>query len=137
MSDESDPTNNDDLLAKSKSEILQMFLEETRKIKESYQNKEESDISETTKKEAVIASVQTLRLSTVKKSVLFLNPDGPFIETLFQYVSELGAVIDNIERAYNNLEEAEIHEPTKKEAVLYPLDILLKDINKAAEGNAL
>jgi hypothetical protein len=123
-----------DTLSKSKSAILQMFLEETENLRASYQEMKESEINEPTKKEAVIASLQSLRHSTVKRSVGFLNPEGLFIEVLFQYVSELGAAIDNIENAYNNKEEADIDEPTKKDAVLYPLNILRNDINKAAGG---
>ncbi len=130
MKEKSDPTVMDDQLTKSKSEILQMFLEETEDLRASYQEMKESDIPEHTKKEAVLASLQSLRLSTVKKSVRFLNPDGPFMEILFQYVSELGAAIDTIEMAYINKEEAEINEPTKREAVLYPLNILLDDVKK-------
>jgi hypothetical protein len=132
VKEKSDPTVMDDQLAKSKSEILQMFLDETENLRASYQEMKENDITAPTKKEAVLASVQSLRLSTVKKSVRFLNPDGPFMEVLFQYVSELGAAIDNIETAYINKEEADIQEPTKREAVLYPLNILLNDIKKAS-----
>jgi hypothetical protein len=133
VKEESDPTVMDDQLGKSKSGILQVFLKETEDLRASYQNMKESDIAEPTKKEAVLASLQSLRLSTVKKSVRFLNPDGPFMEILFQYVSEPGAAIDNIEMAYINKEEADIIEPTKREAVLYPLNILLNDIKKASE----
>lgn len=131
MNSESDPKVTDDQLAKSKSEILQMFLEETENLKTRYQEMEESEINEPTKKEAVLASLQSLRLSTVKRSVGFLNPDGLFIKILFQFVSELGASIDNIERAYINMDEANIDEPTKKEAVLHPLNIFWNDINEA------
>jgi hypothetical protein len=133
VKEEIDPTVMDDLLAKSKSEILQMFLEETEDLRARYQNIKEGDVTEPTKKEAVLACLQSLRLSAVKKSVRFLDPDGPFMEILFQYVSELGAAIDNIERAYISKEEADIGEPTKREAVLYPLNILLNDIKKASE----
>ena len=123
-----------DQLAKTKSEILQMFLEEIENMKARYQEIEESEINEPTKKEAVLASLQSLRLSVVKKSVGFLNPEGLFIEILFPYVSELGATIDNIETAYTKTEEADINEPTKKEAILHPLKILSNDLNKAVEG---
>jgi hypothetical protein len=124
----------DDQLSQSKSEILQMFLEEIENLRASYQEMKESEINEPTKKEAVIASLQSLSLSTVKRSVGFLNPEGQFIEILFQYVSELGATIDNIDNAYKNKEEADIDEPTKKDAVLYPLNILWNDISEAARG---
>lgn len=134
MKAESDPSVTDDQLAKSKSEILQIFLEETENLRASYQEKKESEINEPTKKEAVIASLQALKLSSAKRSVGLLNPDGLFIEILFQYVSELGAAIDNIERAYTSKEEADIDEPTKKEAVLHPLNILCNDIKEAVEG---
>jgi len=134
MKAEHDPSVTGDQLAKSKSEILLMFLEETENLRASYQEMKESEINEPTKKEAVLASLQSLRLSTVKKSVRFLNPAGLFIEILFQYVSELGAAIDNIETAYTNTEEADIDEPTKKEAVLHPLNILCNDINEAVKG---
>jgi hypothetical protein len=134
MKAESDPSVTDDQLAKSKSEILQIFLEETENLIASYQEKKETEINEPTKKEAVIASLQALKLSSAKRSVGLLNPDGLFIEILFQYVSELGAAIDNIERAYTSKEEADIDEPTKKEAVLHPLNILCNDINEAVEG---
>lgn len=134
MEDEFDRTAKDDQLARSKSEILQMFLEETEQLRASYQEMQDSEIKEPTKKEAVLASLHSLRLSTVKKSVGFLNPEGLFVEILFQYVSELGAAIDNIEAAYVNLEEADITESTKKEAILHPLNILWNDINKAVIG---
>lgn len=134
MKAEHAPSDTGDKLAKSKSEILQVFIEETENLKASYREMNESEINEPTKKEAVLASLQSLRLSTVKKSVGFLNPDGLFIQILFQYVSELGATIDNIETAYNTKEEADIDEPTKKEAVLHPLNILSSDLNKALEG---
>lgn len=133
MKNESDPSANDDQLAKSKSEILQMFIEETGNLRTTYQQMKESEVDEPTKKEAVLASLQTLRLSTVKRSVGFLNPDGLFVEILFQYVSELGAAIDNIERAYSNKEDADIEEPTKREAVLHPLNIYWNDLNEALE----
>lgn len=134
MKNESDPSANDDQLAKSKSEILQMFIEETGNLRTTYQQMKESEVDEPTKKEAVLASLQTLRLSTVKRSVGFLNPDGLFVEILFQYVSELGAAIDNIERAYSNKEDADIEEPTKREAVLHPLNIYWNDLNEALES---
>jgi len=131
MKAELDPSDRDDQLAKSKLEIAQMFLEETENMIASYRKKEESEITEITKKEAVLASLQLLRLSTVKRSVVFLNPEGPFLEDLFQYVTALGAAIDNIERAYIKKEEADITEPTKREAVLHPLQILWNDINES------
>jgi len=133
MKAELDPSVMDDQLAKSKSEILQMFLEETEQLRASYREMEEREINEPTKKEAVLASLQSLRLSTVKRSVGFLNPDGLFIEHLFQFVSTLGAAIDTIETAYINKEEADIDESTKKEAVLHPLNILWNDLNEAVE----
>lgn len=134
MNVEHDPGATDDQLAVSKSEILQMFLEETENLRDRYQEMQESEINESTKKEAVLAALQSLRLSTVKRSVGFLNPEGLFIKILFQYVSELGASIDNIERAYMNMEEASIDGPTKKEAVLHPLNIFLSDIDEALKG---
>jgi len=134
MKDEYDQKVMDNQLSQSKSEILQMFLEEIENLRASYHERKEIEINEPTKKEAVIASLQSLKLSTVKRSVGFLNPEGLFIEILFQYVSELGAAIDNIENAYNNKEEADIDEPTKKDAVLYPLNILWNDISEAARG---
>ncbi len=133
MIKEDDSSVEEDQLAKSKSEILQMFLEETDNMRARYQEMEEGEINEPTKKEAVLASLQSLRLSTVKRSVGFLNPEGLFIGILFQYVSELGATIDNIETAYIKTEEADIDEPTKKEAILHPLNILCNDLNKAVE----
>lgn len=134
MINESDFSAEEDQLAKSKSEILRMFLEETESMIARYQEMEESEINEPTKKEAVLASVQSLRLSTVKRSVGFLNPEGLFIEILFQYVSELGAAMDIIETAYIKIEETDIDEPTKKEAILHPLNILCNDLSKAVEG---
>ncbi len=134
MKTEQDPSGTDDQLATSKSQILQMFIEETENLRARYQEMKESEINEPSKKEAVLASLHSLRLSTVKRSVGFLNPEGLFMEILFQYVSELGAALDNIEAAYINREEVDIDEPTKKEAVLHPLNIFLNDINKAAEG---
>jgi len=134
MINEYDSSVEEDQLAKSKSEILHMFLEETENMRVRYQEMEESEINEPTKKEAVLASLQSLRLSTVKRSVGFLNPEGLFIGILFQYVSELGATIDNIETAYIKTEEADIDKPTKKEAVLHPLNILCDDLNKAVKG---
>lgn len=134
MSAELDPKVMDEQLTKSKSEILQMFLEETDNLRTHYQNMEESDINEPAKKEAVIASLQALRLSTVKRAARFLQPDGLFIEILFQFVSELGSAIDTIETAYRNKEETDIDESTKKEAVLYPLNILWTDIDEAAKA---
>ena len=131
MSSEFDPSVMGDQFAKSKSEILQMFLEETENLRASYRAMEESEINEPTKKEAVLASLRLLRLSTVKKSVGFLNPESLFVQQLFQYTSELGAAIDNVEIAYIEKEEADIDEPTKKEAVLYPLNILWNDLNEA------
>lgn len=122
-----------DQLITAKSEILQMFLEEIESLRDFYQKMKEDEIIEPTKKEAVIASLQSLRLSTVKKSVGFLNPEGLFVEILFQYVTELGGAIDNIESAYNNKEDADIDEPTKKEAVLHPLNILWYDVNEAVK----
>jgi hypothetical protein len=130
MKAESDSSVMGDQLAKSKFEIVQMFLEETENLRASYLEMEESEINEPTKKEAVLASLQSLRLSTVKRSVGFLNPEGLFVEPLLQYVTELGAAIDNIEAAYIRTEEADIDEPTKKEAVLHPLNILWNDINE-------
>ena len=91
---------------------------------------EESEINEPTKKEAVLASLQSLRLTTVKRSVGFLNPKSLFVEPLIEYVTEIGAAIDYIEAVYIRKEEADIDEPTKKEAVLHPLDILWNDINE-------
>jgi hypothetical protein len=132
MKAEKETNDTGDQLSRSKSEILQMFLEETGNIRASYQAMKESEINESTKKEAVLASLQTLRLTTVKKSVGFLNPDGLFMELLFQYVSELGATIDNIETAYKNKEDGDIDQTTKKEAVLYPLNVLWKDLSEAA-----
>lgn len=134
MKNENDSSEEKDQLAKSKYEILQMFLEETEKVRARYLEMEESEISEPTKKEAVQASLQSLRLSTVKRSAGFLNPEGLFIDTLFQYVLELGAAIDNIETAYRKTEEADIDEPTKKEAILHPLNILCNDLNKAVKS---
>ena len=134
MEDELAHTAMDDQIAKSKLEILQMFLEETENLRASYQEMQDSEINEPTKKEAVLASLQSLRLSIVKKSVRFLNPEGLFAEILFQYVSDLGAAIDNIEAAYIKLKEADINEPTKKEAVLHPLNILCSDIKEAVIG---
>jgi hypothetical protein len=134
MKAESDPSVKGDQLAKSKSEIVQMFLEETENLRASYRDMEESEINESTKKEAVLAALQSLRLSVIKKSVGFLNPEGLFIEHLFQYVTELGTPIDTIEAAYTNKEEADIDEPTKKEAVLHPLNILCNDLTEAV-GN--
>ncbi len=134
MNDESAPTDTDAQLAKSKADILQMFLEETENLKASYQQMQESDIREPTKKEAILASLQILRVSTAKKSVRFLNPDGLFMEILFQFVSELGAAIDSIETAYRKKEEVDIDEPTRREAVLHPLNILSSDIQKALEA---
>jgi hypothetical protein len=130
MKAESDSNATDDQLAKSKSEIVQMFLEETENLRARYLEMEESEINEPTKKEAVLASLQSLRLSTVKRSVGFLNPEGPFMDSLMQYVIELGAAIDTIEAAYTSKEEADITETTKKEAVLHPLNILWNDINE-------
>ena len=130
MKAESDPSVMDDQLAKSKSKIVQMFLEETENLIASYREMEESEINEPTKKEAVLASLQSLRLSTVKRSVGFLNPKNLFVEPLIEYVTEIGAAIDYIEAVYIRKEEAEIDEPTKKEAVLHPLDILWNDINE-------
>lgn len=130
MKAESDSSVMGDQLAKSKAEIVQMFLEETENLRASYREIEESEITEPTKKEAVLASLQSLRLSIVKRSVGFLNPEGPFVEPLLQYVTELGAAIDNIEAAYIRIEEADIDKPTKKEAVLYPLNVLWNDINE-------
>lgn len=134
MKAESDSNATDDQLAKFKSEIVQMFLEETETLRARYLEIEESEINEPTKKEAVLASLQSLRLSTVKRSVGFLNPEGPFMDSLMQYVIELGAAIDNIEAAYTRKEEADITETTKKEAVLHPLNILWNDI-KEEVGN--
>lgn len=134
MINEYDSSVEKDQLAKSKSEILQMFLEETESMRARCQKMEESEINEPTKKEAVLASLQSLRQSTGKRSAGFLNPEGLFIEILFPYVLELGATIDNIERAYIKTEEADIDEPTKKEAILRPLNILCNDLNKAVEG---
>ncbi len=134
MKNENDASVQEDQLAKSKSEILQMFLEETENLRKSYHEIKESEIKEPTKKEAVLASLQSLRLSTVKKSVRFLNPDGLFVQILFQYVSELGATIDTIETAYIKTEEADIDAHTKKEAILYPLNILYNDLHEALEG---
>jgi hypothetical protein len=51
MKAESDPSVTDDQLAKSKSEILQIFLEETENLIASYQEKKETEINEPTKKE--------------------------------------------------------------------------------------
>jgi hypothetical protein len=130
MKAESDPSVMDDQLAKSKSEIVHMFLEETENLRDSYLEMEESEISEPTKKEAVLASLQSLRLSIVKRSVGFLNPQSLFVEPLMQYVTDLGAAIDTIEASYIRTEEADIDEPTKKEAVLHPLNILWNDINE-------
>ena len=130
MKTESDPSVMDDQLAKSKSEIVHMFLEETENLRASYLEMEESEISEPTKKEAVLASLQSLRLSIVKRSVGFLNPKSLFVEPLMQYVTDLGAAIDTIEASYIRTEEADIDEPTKKEAVLHPLNILWNDINE-------
>ena len=130
MKAESDSGVMGDQLAKSKSEIVQMFLEETENLRDSYREMEESEINEPTKKEAVLASLQSLRLSIVKRSVGFLNPEGLFVEPLIQYVTELGAAIDNIEAAYIRKEEADIEEPTKKQAVLHPLNILWNDMNE-------
>ena len=96
MKAESDPSVMDDQLAKSKSEIVQMFLEETENLIASYREMEESEINEPTKKEAVLASLQSLRLSTVKRSVGFLNPENLFVEPLIEYVPEIGAAIDYI-----------------------------------------
>lgn len=134
VKDELDPTAMDDQLIKSKSNILQMFYEETENLKTSYQEMAESDIKEHTKKEAVLAALHSLRLSTVKRSVGFLNPDSLFVQILFQYVSELGAAIDTIETSYNSLEESDINEVTKKEAVLHPLNIFLSDIQAAIKA---
>ena len=134
MKAEFDPSVMGDQLAKSKSEIVRMFLEETENLRASYQEKEESEINEPTKKEAVLASLQSLKLTTVKRSVGFLNPEGLFVEPLIQYVNDLGAAIDNIEAAYIRTEEADIEEPTKKEAVLHPLKILWNDINEEVEN---
>ncbi|NOR23179.1 MAG: hypothetical protein GQ542_02080 [Desulforhopalus sp.] len=130
MKAESEPSVLGDQLAKSKSEIVQMFLEETENLRASCREMEESEINEPTKKEAVLASLQSLRLSIIKRSVGFLNPEGLFVEPLLQYVTELGAAIDTIEAAYIRTEEADIDEPTKKEAVLHPLNILWNDINE-------
>jgi hypothetical protein len=130
MKAESDSSVTNDQLAKSKSEIVQMFLEETENLRTNYLEMDESEVNEPSKKEAVLASLQSLRLCTVKKSVGFLNPEGLFMEPLMQYVNELGAAIDNIEAAYIIKEEADINETTKKEAVLHPLNILWNDINE-------
>lgn len=132
MTAENTPSDQTAQLSKSKSEILHMFLKETEILIAGYQTIQENKINASTKKEAVIAALHSLRQSTVKRSVGFLNPKGLFIEILFQYVSELGAAMDNIETAYTNMNESDIAEPTKKEAVLHPLNILLKDLNKAA-----
>jgi len=131
MTSELDPSVMDDQLAKSKKEILQVFLEETEKLRASYREIEESEINESTKKEAVLATVQSLRIATIKRCVGFLNPKGLFVEPLIEYVTELGAAIDNIEAAYIRTEETDINESTKKEAVLHPLNILWNDINEA------
>ena len=133
MKAESDAGAAGDQLAKSKSEIIQMFLQETETLRASYREMDEGEINESTKKEAVLASLHSLRLFTVKKSVEFLNPEGLYARQLFQYVTELGAAIDNIEAAYIKKEEADIEESTKKEAVLHPLDILWKDLHQAIE----
>ena len=133
MTSELDPSVIDDQLAKSKAEILQVFLEETEKMRAIYREIEESEIKEPTKKEAVLATVQSLRIATVKRCVVFLNPNGLFVEPLIEYVTELGAAIDNIEAAYIRTEETDINESTKKEAVLHPLNILWNDINEAVE----
>ncbi|MCP4341638.1 MAG: hypothetical protein GY799_22850 [Desulfobulbaceae bacterium] len=130
MKAESDPSVMDVQLAKSKSEIVQMFLEETENLIASYREMEESEFNESTKKEAVLASLQSLRLTTVKRSVGFLNPESLFVEPLIEYVTEIGAAIDYIEAVYIRKEEADIDEHTKKEAVLHPLNILWNDINE-------
>ncbi|MCP3891484.1 MAG: hypothetical protein GY702_21850 [Desulfobulbaceae bacterium] len=131
MNNESGQNDTDEQLAKAKSEILTVFLEEIENLKTGYLGMKEDEIKEPTKKEAVSASLQSLRISSAKKSVKFLNPEGPYFDVLFQYVSGLGAAIDSIETAYSNKDEADIDQPTIKEAVLHPLNILHHDINEA------
>lgn len=60
MKAELDPSVMDDQLAKSKSDILQMFLEETEQLRASYREMEEREINEPTKKEAVLHPLNIL-----------------------------------------------------------------------------
>ncbi len=85
MKAESDPGDTGDQLSKSKSKILQIFLKEVENLRANYLEMQESEISEPTKKEAVLASLRALKLSSAKKSVGLLNPDDLFIDILFQF----------------------------------------------------
>lgn len=124
----------DQFIKKTKIELAKMVLEETENLRATYQQMEEIDIDEPTKKKAALASLKLLKSSIIlrSKEILDSKMGVHFVDYFEIFVNG----INFIETIYIDTDESDIDQSTKKEVVIYTLDSFCRDINELIEDQA-